>query len=612
MKTPFLIFLLFLCGGFSAVAQPSGNPLVFGENRLTLITPTLFRLEFAHDGKFIDDPTIFAYDRSNLLPADRFEVRALGGDRYEITTEALRIVYEHDGFPFGLHNFAAYYKLNGKEKKFTNRCIFRNNLGGPVETLDRVTGEIPMQDGLLSRDGWYVIDDERSDLLVDGWLRPRDTRSHVQDQYCFVYGNDYKAALADLGAIGGRVPMTRKYIHGVWYCRYWDYTSEEFLSIIDGYEQNDFPLDNLVFDMGWHTYDAKIGTGHAGSRSWTGYTWERKRIPDPGALIAEVHRRGVTVSLNDHPHDGIRPHEEMYGAFMKDMGADPAKPLLFDLGDRKYMETFFKHAHHTTEDMGVDFWWLDWQQNYLYPEVRGYRSTSLQWINELYYRETERKGLRGAGYSRWAGWGDHRHPIQFSGDLIDFPIVNKRLFLPIRQLLLDSRQGLSFTGPEQLSVRDRILELTRMQGFQSATAFLDILNALATANRKVLMSNLCDSKNIVHTSKSRRIAKVCDYIEKNLCQNIRLTDVAGLVNMSESAFSHFFKKRTNISYITFVNNMRISKACQLLANTTLSASEICYACGFNNKSNFIRIFTKKKNMTPIEYREYISQMLIKY
>ena len=93
---------------------------------------------------------------------------------------------------------------------------------------------------------------------------------------------------------------------------------------------------------------------------------------------------------------------------------------------------------------------------------------------------------------------NHVITIQFSGDLIDFPIVNKRLFLPFRQLLLDSRQGLSFTGPEQLSVRDRILELTRMQGFQSATAFLDILNALATANRKVLMSNLCDSKNIVH------------------------------------------------------------------------------------------------------------------
>lgn len=87
MKKFFPTLLLLLSCGLSAVAQPSGNPLVFGENRLTLITPTLFRLEFARDGKFIDDPTIFAYDRSNLLPADRFEVRALGGDRYEITTE---------------------------------------------------------------------------------------------------------------------------------------------------------------------------------------------------------------------------------------------------------------------------------------------------------------------------------------------------------------------------------------------------------------------------------------------------------------------------------------------------------------------------------------------
>lgn len=101
MKHPFLIFLLFLCGGFSAVAQPSGNPLVFGENRLTLITPTLFRLEFAHDGKFIDDPTYFAYDRGSLLPASEFRVRELGGNRYEISTSALRIVYEHDGFRSG-------------------------------------------------------------------------------------------------------------------------------------------------------------------------------------------------------------------------------------------------------------------------------------------------------------------------------------------------------------------------------------------------------------------------------------------------------------------------------------------------------------------------------
>ena len=88
--------------------------------------------------------------------------------------------------------------------------------------------------------------------------------------------------------------------------------------------------------------------------------------------------------------------------------------------------------------------------------------------------------------------------------------------------------------------------------------------------------------------------------------------MAALVNMSGSAFSHFFKKRTGISYITYLNNLRVAHACNLLESTTLSASEICYECGFNNKSNFIRIFTRKKGMTPIQYRKFITQMLIKY
>ena len=81
MKKFFPTLLLLLSCGLSAVAQPSGNPLVFGENRLTLITPTLFRLEFARDGKFIDDPTYFAYDRGSLLPASEFRVRELGGNQ---------------------------------------------------------------------------------------------------------------------------------------------------------------------------------------------------------------------------------------------------------------------------------------------------------------------------------------------------------------------------------------------------------------------------------------------------------------------------------------------------------------------------------------------------
>lgn len=138
---------------------------------------------------------------------------------------------------------------------------------------------------------------------------------------------------------------------------------------------------------------------------------------------------------------------------------------------------------------------------------------------------------------------NHVITIQFSSDLLSFQMINKRLFMPIRQLLIDSMQGLHFYGPEAERIRNEIVEITRMQGFQTATKFLNILNLLAYAPRRKLVSNMYESENLVNSSKSRRITKACKYIEENISQKISLSDVAMLVNMSDSAFSHFFKKR---------------------------------------------------------------------
>ena len=207
---------------------------------------------------------------------------------------------------------------------------------------------------------------------------------------------------------------------------------------------------------------------------------------------------------------------------------------------------------------------------------------------------------------------NHVITIQFSKELLGDQIISKRVFMPIRQLLIDSIQGLHFHGPDAEKLKDEIMELLHMQGFQTATKFFSILCSMATATKRKLVSNLYESEILINISKSRRITKACKYIEENISQKISLADVALLVNMSESAFSHFFKKKTGISFITHVNNLRVAKACDLLINTSLSASEICYDCGFNNKSNFIRIFTKKKQMTPIEYRKYYNQLLTKY
>lgn len=208
--------------------------------------------------------------------------------------------------------------------------------------------------------------------------------------------------------------------------------------------------------------------------------------------------------------------------------------------------------------------------------------------------------------------GNHVVTIQFSDKLLNFPILGKRLFSSIKQLLIESQHGIVFSEHTQQLMKDKILKLTKMQGFHTVLEFLSILYELSIADRRILVSNQYDTKDTVRTSKSRRIAKVCEYIEENIEEPIRLGDVAQLVNMSESAFSHFFKKKTNCTFIDYVTNLRIARACQLLSETTHTVAEICYTCGFNNLSNFIRIFKKKKGSTPQEYRMFLQQMLIKY
>lgn len=208
--------------------------------------------------------------------------------------------------------------------------------------------------------------------------------------------------------------------------------------------------------------------------------------------------------------------------------------------------------------------------------------------------------------------GNHVITIQFSEDVLNQPIIEKRLFAPIKQLLLDSVHGLCYTGPDCQGIAERIVRITQTSGFQSVLDFYGILYALSSSRHYRLVSNKYDPSEVVRTTKSRRIARVLAYLEENYYDNIKLSDVAALTSMSDSAFSHFFKKKTNMSFVEYLNNFRVAKACEQLVDTSKTVAEICYTTGFNNMSNFIRIFKRNKGQTPNEYRNFIRSMLIKY
>lgn len=385
--------LLGSCG--LAYAAPQ-NPVVVGQARFSVLTPNCIRIEYDKGAQFLDTPSLFAVNRKARFNGFKLEKR---GAATVIDTGAIRLSYTPNGAAPSSSNLSATISGGTNWSPGTKN---RGNLGGTTRTLDTATGPVDVGQGVLSRDGWYLLDDSTSPLLVGDWVQARP-KTAGQDWYLFGYGSNYRAALKSLTDVGGEVPLPRKNLLGTWYSRYWAFSAQDYHNIVQEYKQHDFPLDNMVLDMDWH----KDG--------WTGWSWNRKLLPDPREVLGELHAQGLQTTLNLHPADGVAEHEDQYGAFMKALG-QPAdgKTVPFDAGSQKYMNALSTQVLAPLKSQGVDFWWLDWQQ---YPNTRSVPEiTNLWWLNELLYRNTSEDGRRGVSFSRWAGWGDHRHPIHFSGD----------------------------------------------------------------------------------------------------------------------------------------------------------------------------------------------------
>ncbi|MGF1572316.1 MAG: TIM-barrel domain-containing protein [Sumerlaeia bacterium] len=384
----------------SSSAIVSENPIVFNKARFTVITPALIRMEYSEQETFINLPSIFAVER-NAFCNEFTMVKT--PERLEIQTQHMRLIYKPNGNPFSKENLEVYIQTTNQEIRWHPEIKQTQNLGGTISTLDQIKGPVDLGEGILSRDGWYLLNDSNGFLLQEGWVAPRPADAGT-DYYLFGYGIDYKLAFASFIAISGPVPLPRKSVLGSWYSRWWHYSTEDYKAIVQEYQEHDFPLDIIVMDMEWHTGD------------WTGWSWNYALLPDPPALLRWFHEQGLTVTLNVHPSDGIRPEEAMYKDFMLSLGADPnsGETISFDAGNQQYMNAYFTHTHTPREKEGVDFWWLDWQQ---YEDVLSHPGLkNLTWLNKLYFDHSKQHGKRGLQFSRWGGWGDHRNPIHFSGD----------------------------------------------------------------------------------------------------------------------------------------------------------------------------------------------------
>jgi AraC-like DNA-binding protein len=193
--------------------------------------------------------------------------------------------------------------------------------------------------------------------------------------------------------------------------------------------------------------------------------------------------------------------------------------------------------------------------------------------------------------------------IQFSSELFFKSFINKNQFDSIRKMLESAQKGLCFPMSAILKVYHLLDTLaSEKEGFYAVIKFMTILYELSLCDDARTLSSSSFAKIGVH-SDSRRVQKVQDYINEHYKEEVRLSQLADLVGMTPVSFSRFFKLRTGKNLSDYIIDIRLGYSTRLLVDSTKSVAEICYECGFNNLSNFNRIFKKKKECSPKEFRE---------
>ncbi len=393
----------------SPVAHPEA--VVQGDRwRFSVLTDGLVRIEWAPDGVFEDRASTFALHRD--LPVPRFEV--VESDAVvEILTDRLHLTYDRGPFtpagPLGAgprrpHLVAQPLALRRRRPRPRRHGPHARH--GRRPHPPRARRDRPRRRHRPRRLDVVPLHGRRLGRAPPDRATSTSTSSPT--------ATTTQGALRAFYDLSGPQPVLPRWTLGNWWSRYHRYSADEYRELLDRFERERIRFSVAVLDMDWHRVESvppEFGSG------WTGYSWERELFPDPAGFLAELHDRGLRVTLNVHPADGVRAFEDAYPDMARALGRDPERglPIAFDITDPAFLEAYFDVLHHRLEDEGVDFWWIDWQQG-PYSRIPGI--DPLWMLNHYHFLDSGRGDRRPLTFSRYAGPGSHRYPVGFSGDTI--------------------------------------------------------------------------------------------------------------------------------------------------------------------------------------------------
>ena len=411
-----------LAGSIHAAEAPDN--VAYKDNcvRFTLISPGSMRMEYSPDGRFIDGKTLLAVDRE-YAPVD-YKVRTVG-KFIEIRTDLITVRYIKGSGAFNPDNLSVTAsKSNPFKFSWKPGMVQEENLKGTRHAYDAVKGRtvmygrdegkvIDLDDGILARDGWTLIDDSKGPVFVQGdgsgghtitkeWIENRPENGS-QDWYFLSYGHDYRSALKDFTSFSGPIPLLPRYAYGNWHSWYWLYSDGEFREMIDNYRRHGIPVDVLCIDMDRHI------------NGWYGWDWNNDLFPDPAKMFADFHADHLKLTSNMHI-DLLFSNESSFAPMKKDLGPElaPGDTILLNLSNRKIAGSFFKREIDKMYSLGWDFLWDD---NGAYVAPVEFPSIDMNlWRGHLFFEDNAARGKRPLYLGRYGGLGGHRYPVGFSGD----------------------------------------------------------------------------------------------------------------------------------------------------------------------------------------------------
>lgn len=404
-----LIVLLLIGWTAVAAAEPT-NAVVRGDVRFEVLSPSVIRMEYSPNGKFVDATSVAVQSRT--LGVTQFTSKESGG-WLQITTSKLQLRYRTGSGAFGPGNLLISWSGDGANRSWKPGDKDDENLGGvPGDIAARAAPG--KETGPLTRNGYYLLDDSHTAVWNSGhdWAEPRSTGANAQDWYFFEYNLDFKSFFRDMTKLVGPVPMIPRYALGTWFGSRAGYSADEWKRIIQRFHEEQVPLDVLVLDS-----DSTVKT------IWGGRDWDLEQMPDPFGFIKYADENGVKVTVNEH-YEALTPKNcSEFEHIREAMGLPPNTTVIpIDLANTKlaslYVNTFLSPALKA----GLAFWWPDGNAR---ANMTGLDPTL--WTRYVEATATGRiTGRRSFIFSRvgppekdqMPAWGAYRYGTFFTGDLV--------------------------------------------------------------------------------------------------------------------------------------------------------------------------------------------------